>query len=94
MHETFLAILNHLKANLNPICHLLALSGAHHILHVSRIRVNVGSYSATKYCPFYGFPEHGKCRTMSRHMQDCYAVKFSVIGDIVKGAFCITVSFI
>jgi len=26
-------------ANLNPICHLLAL-GVHHILHVGRIRVN------------------------------------------------------
>jgi hypothetical protein len=26
----------------NPICHLLALSGAHHILHISRIRVNFG----------------------------------------------------
>jgi len=32
--------LNHLKAELNPICHLLALLGAHHTLHVSRIRVN------------------------------------------------------
>jgi hypothetical protein len=29
-----------LKAELNPICHLLALLGAHRILHVSRIRVN------------------------------------------------------
>jgi hypothetical protein len=28
-----------LNAELNPICHLLALLGAHHILHVSRIRV-------------------------------------------------------
>ena len=28
-----------LNAELNPICHLLALIGAHHILHVSRIRV-------------------------------------------------------
>ena len=27
-----------LNAELNPICHLLALIGAHHILHVSRIR--------------------------------------------------------
>jgi hypothetical protein len=27
------------NAELNPICHLLALVGAHHILHVSRIRV-------------------------------------------------------
>jgi hypothetical protein len=32
--------LNRLKAELNPICHLLPLLGAHHILHVSRIRVN------------------------------------------------------
>jgi len=31
--------INPLKAELNPICHLLALLGAHHILHVSRIRV-------------------------------------------------------
>ena len=30
---------NPLNAQLNPICHLLALLGAHHILHVSRIRV-------------------------------------------------------
>jgi len=29
-----------LNAQLNPICHLPALLGAHHILHVSRIRVN------------------------------------------------------
>jgi hypothetical protein len=32
---------NPLNAELNPICHLLALLGAHHILHISRIRVNV-----------------------------------------------------
>ena len=32
---------NPLNAELNPICYLLALLGAHHILHVSRIRVNV-----------------------------------------------------
>jgi hypothetical protein len=31
--------LNPLNAELNPICHLLALLGAHHILHVTRIRV-------------------------------------------------------
>jgi len=31
--------INTLKTQLNPICHLLALLGAHHILHVSRIRV-------------------------------------------------------
>ena len=32
-------MLTPLNAELNPICHLLALQGAHHILHVSRVRV-------------------------------------------------------
>jgi hypothetical protein len=32
--------INPLNAKLNPICHLLALLGAHHILHVSRLKVN------------------------------------------------------
>ena len=35
---------NPLKAQLNPICHLLALLGSHHILHVSRIRVKLPNY--------------------------------------------------
>jgi len=34
------SIFNALNAELNPICHLLALLGAHHIFHVSRVRVN------------------------------------------------------
>jgi len=33
--------INPLNAELNPICHLLALLGAHHIPHVSRIRVKM-----------------------------------------------------
>jgi hypothetical protein len=37
--EGLLLVLNPLKAELNPICHLLALLGAHHILRVSGIRV-------------------------------------------------------
>jgi len=32
---------NPLNIKLNPICHLLALLGTHHILHVSRIRVKL-----------------------------------------------------
>jgi hypothetical protein len=35
------SLLNPLNAELNPICHLMALLGAHHILHVGRIRVNL-----------------------------------------------------
>jgi len=32
--------INPLNTELNPICHLLALLGAHHILRVSGLRVN------------------------------------------------------
>ena len=31
--------INPINAELNPICHFLALVGAHHILHVSRVKV-------------------------------------------------------
>jgi hypothetical protein len=37
--ETQFYLINPLNAELIPICHLLALLGAHPILHVSRIRV-------------------------------------------------------
>jgi hypothetical protein len=40
--------INPLNTELNPICHLLALLGAHHILHISRIRVK------TKQLQFHG----------------------------------------
>jgi len=43
---------NPLNAELNPICHLLALLAAHHILHVSRIRVN---FVAVQYYLMYIF---------------------------------------
>ena len=48
--------LNPLKAELNPIRHLLALVGARHIVHVSRIRVKshppFGSIGrSSPYCP-------------------------------------------
>jgi len=35
----FAVFINPLNADLNPICHLLALLGVHNILHVSRVRV-------------------------------------------------------
>jgi len=34
-------MINPLNPELNPICYLLALLGAHHFLHVSRIRVKL-----------------------------------------------------
>ena len=39
---------NPLNAELNPICHLLALAGAHHFVHVSRVRVK--HYVGHKHC--------------------------------------------
>ena len=40
-HTSPMTALNPLNPELNPICHLLALLGAHHFLHVSRIRVKL-----------------------------------------------------
>jgi len=40
-HSYSRILLNPLKPELNPICYLLVLLGAHHFLHVSRIRVKL-----------------------------------------------------
>ena len=37
---------NSLNSELNPICYLLALLGAHHFLHISRIRVKLLTLAA------------------------------------------------
>ena len=37
-----------LNDELNPICHLKALLGAHHILHVFRIRVKLRLFSKSQ----------------------------------------------
>jgi hypothetical protein len=46
-----MTIINPLNTKLNPICHLLALLGAHHILHVSRIWVK-GALHEDEYTYF------------------------------------------
>ena len=43
-----------LNAELNPICHLLALVGAHHILHVNRVRVR---HPVVLSCSFYVYKQ-------------------------------------
>jgi hypothetical protein len=40
-------LINPLNAKLNPICHLLALLGARHILHVSGLRVKRHGHDVT-----------------------------------------------
>ena len=39
--QLLIFVVNPLNPELNPICYLLALLGAHHFLHVSRIRVKL-----------------------------------------------------
>jgi len=41
-------IINPLNTELNPTCHLLALLGAHPILHISGVRVK--DYDTTHLC--------------------------------------------
>jgi hypothetical protein len=48
----FVTRINPLNTELNPICYLLALLGAHHFLHVSRIRVNVDTKRHTRKLTF------------------------------------------
>jgi len=61
--------INPLNSELNPICHLLALLGAHHIFHVSGLRVKpfladnsegaVGDVGLRSLCCFYCGFEYG-----------------------------------
>jgi len=61
-------IFNPLNPELNPICYLLALLGAHHFLHVSRIRVKLltfrllMSYIYMEH-PFLMFLDHTQRRS-------------------------------
>ena len=53
----YTGVLNPLNAKLNPICHLLASLGAHHIFHVSRISVTykVSTTYFIKFSIYRGF---------------------------------------
>ena len=63
-----LAPINPLNPELNPICYLLALLGAHHFLHVSRIRVKLLTFRLLMSCiymehPFLMFLDHTQRRS-------------------------------
>jgi len=56
--------INPLKPELNPICYLLALLGAHHFLHVSRIRVKLLTFRRLMsyiYIYIYIWSTHSWC---------------------------------
>jgi len=63
---------NPLNAELNPICHLLALLGGHLIFHVSRIRVNVVSVLILKNVLWVCF-----CTVFTNFVKDIYTQKKS-----------------
>ena len=76
--------INPLNAELNPICHLLALLGAHPILHVSRVKVKpiniepertISIVKLTR-CTIFEFIEYhstcfGRSFRLSSGVQDC-----------------------
>ena len=65
---TYIMKFNPLKPELNPICYLLTLLGAHHFLHVSSIRVKLltlrllMSYIYMEH-PFLMFLDHTQRRS-------------------------------
>jgi len=61
---------NPLKPELNPICYLLALLGAHHFLHVGRIRVKLLTFRLLmSYIYIYGAPilDVSRSHTTTQH---------------------------
>ena len=63
---------NRLNPELNPVCYLLALLGAHHFLHVSRIRVKSLTFRLLMsyvYIYIYGAPilDVSRSHTTTQH---------------------------
>ena len=65
-------VFNPLNVQLNPICHLLALLGAHHILHVSRIRVKVVLHFKIRECPHGEMSRDGLAKFLRRFGEEHY----------------------
>ena len=62
------SVLSPLNPELNPICYLLALLGAHHFLHVSRIRVKLLTFRLLMFY-IYGAPilDVSRSHTTTQH---------------------------
>jgi hypothetical protein len=82
--STFLSrLFNPSNAELNPICHLLALLGAHHILHVSRIMVKAGCWVVVCRLTWLGRGSALAACAWYRYASYTLAMKISGVG-IVK----------
>jgi hypothetical protein len=74
VHIEVIMKVNPSNAELNPICYWLALLGAHHFLHVSRIRVkssNLRLLMSYIYIYIYGAPilDVSRSHTTTHHSQ-------------------------
>ena len=68
--KNFLYLINPLNPELNPICYLLALLGAYHFLHFSRIRVKLLTFRLLmSYIYIYGAPilDVSRSHTTTQH---------------------------
>ena len=77
-----------LDAELNPICLLLALLGAHHILHVSGVRVNVlrlRSDQSKLMARFYGLNSRSVSGSISLWLVVVLTFFYSSVPVITRG---------
>jgi hypothetical protein len=99
-----ISIINPLNAELNPTCHLLALLGVHHFLHISRIKVKSLTLRLLKSyiyiymeCLFLMFPDHTRRRTtvgrtpldeLIAHPEESYRLWCIVVCDLETSRIC------
>ena len=78
--------INPLNAELNNICHLLTLSRAHHILHVSRIRVK--TKIVTTYSKFLTQGNGLGCFYFKKelYVRAYETMNWEVVGELVNWA--------
>jgi len=69
---------NPLNAELNPICHLLALLGAHHIFHFNGLRVNVEKINIMRISR-----QPLPVKIMIDHSQPQYVESFKFLGSML-----------
>ena len=81
---------NLLNAEKNPICHFLALLGAHRILHVSRIRVNY-SRKGGPHCPWSIWDQQNSILCKSRYSIEFLPIRNNVNVGVMRAALVCTV---
>ena len=74
---------NPLNAELNPICHLLALLGAHHIFHVSELKAKFQALPS-KERGFWLTASYSKCIQWSTAIRGLYNMRKQTFGRLTS----------